>query len=335
MAVTIKDVSKDAAVSIKTVSRVINNEENVAKATKAKVLLSVKKLGFKPNKSAQSLRSKKSYMLALLYDNPNKSYLADVQSGIFNACKNTGYNLVIQECDYKSNELKNDIVQFVEDFKIDGLIITPPLSDMAEFLQNLDNYQIEYSVIAPSTLNTESLYVSSNDYEAAFTLTSQIIKHGHKDIGFIKGHPKHSASHLRFNGYLDAMKSHGIEKNDQWIKQGNFSFKSGFDAGVEIFHAEKIPTAIFASNDSMAAGIMKSAQMKGMKVPNDLSLAGFDDSPIAHQIWPALTTVKQPVEKMAAHAAKILIAKFDGLAEQTKSKEFKSELIMRESLKTL
>ena len=335
MAVTIKDVSKDAAVSIKTVSRVINNEENVAKATKAKVLLSVKKLGFKPNKSAQSLRSKKSFMLALLYDNPNKSYLADVQSGIFNACKNTGYNLVIQECDYKSNELKNDIVQFVEDFKIDGLIITPPLSDMAEFLQNLDNYQIEYSVIAPSTLNTESLYVSSNDYEAAFTLTSQIIKHGHKDIGFIKGHPKHSASHLRFNGYLDAMKSHGIEKNDQWIKQGNFSFKSGFDAGVEIFHSEKIPTAIFASNDSMAAGIMKSAQMKGMKVPNDLSLAGFDDSPIAHQIWPALTTVKQPVEKMAAHAAKILIAKFDGLAEQTKSKEFKSELIMRESLKTL
>ena len=335
MAVTIKDVSKDAAVSIKTVSRVINNEENVAKATKAKVLLSVKKLGFKPNKSAQSLRSKKSYMLALLYDNPNKSYLADVQSGIFNACKNTGYNLVIQECDYKSNELKNDIVQFVEDFKIDGLIITPPLSDMAEFLQNLDNYQIEYSVIAPSTLNTESLYVSSNDYEASFTLTSQIIKHGHKDIGFIKGHPKHSASHLRFNGYLDAMKSHGIEKNDQWIKQGNFSFKSGFDAGVEIFHSEKIPTAIFASNDSMAAGIMKSAQMKGMKVPNDLSLAGFDDSPIAHQIWPALTTVKQPVEKMAAHAAKILIAKFDGLAEQTKSKEFKSELIMRESLKTL
>ena len=113
MTVTIKDVSKDAAVSIKTVSRVINNEANVAETTKEKVLASVKKLGFKPNKSAQSLRSKKSYMLALLYDNPNKSYLADVQSGIFNACKSTGYNLVIQECDYKSNELKTDIVKFV------------------------------------------------------------------------------------------------------------------------------------------------------------------------------------------------------------------------------
>ncbi len=335
MAVTIKDVSKDADVSIKTVSRVINNEANVAEATKKKVLASVKKLGFKPNKSAQSLRSKKSYMLALLYDNPNKSYLADVQSGIFNACKNTGYNLVIQECDYKSSKLKTDIIEFVENFKIDGLIVTPPLSDMEDFLEELEENQIDYSVIAPSTMNPESLYVSSNDYEAAYTLTSEIIKHGHKDIGFIKGHPKHSASHLRFNGYLDAIKNHGIKRNDQWIKQGNFSFKSGFDAGVEIFHSKKIPTAIFASNDSMAAGIMKSAQMKGMQVPQDLSLAGFDDSPIAHQIWPALTTVKQPVEKMAAHAAKILIAKFDGLAEKTKSKEFKSDLIVRESLRFL
>ena len=335
MAVTIKDVSKDASVSIKTVSRVINNEANVAEVTKNKVLASVKKLGFKPNKSAQSLRSKKSYMLALLYDNPNKSYLADVQSGIFNACKNTGYNLVIQECNYKSSKLIKDIIQFVKDFKIDGLVITPPLSDMQDFLSNLEDNKIEYAVIAPRIMNPDSLYVSSNDYEAAYNLTSEIINHRHRDIGFIKGHPKHSASLLRFKGFLAALKKHGLEPNEQWIKQGNFSFESGFDAGVEIFESSKIPTAIFASNDSMAAGIMKSAQMKGMEVPNDLSLTGFDDSPIAQQIWPALTTIKQPVQQMAAHAARILIAKFDGLVEKTKSKEFKSELVVRESLRLL
>ena len=102
MAVTIKDVSKDAKVSIKTVSRVINNEANVAEETKKRVQLSVNKLGFRPNKSAQSLRSKRSFIIALLYDNPNKSYLADIQSGIFKACKLTGYNLVVQECNYKS-----------------------------------------------------------------------------------------------------------------------------------------------------------------------------------------------------------------------------------------
>ena len=335
MAVTIKDVSKDASVSIKTVSRVINNEANVAEVTKNKVLASVKKLGFKPNKSAQSLRSKKSYMLALLYDNPNKSYLADVQSGIFNACKNTGYNLVIQECNYKSSELTNDIIQFVKDFKIDGLVITPPLSDMQDFLSNLAANKIEHSVIAPRIMNPDSLYVSSNDYEAAYNLTSEIIKHRHRDIGFIKGHPKHSASLLRFNGFLAAMKKYGFKPNEQWIKQGNFGFESGFDAGVQIFESSKIPTAIFASNDAMAAGIMKSAQMKGIEVPNNLSLTGFDDSAIAQQIWPSLTTIKQPVQQMAAHAAKILIAKFDGLVEKTESKEFKSELILRESLKLL
>ncbi len=335
MSVTIKDVSKDAAVSIKTVSRVINNEVNVADLTKDKVLASVKKLGFKPNKSAQSLRSKRSYIIALLYDNPNKAYLADVQSGIFKACKLTGYNLVIQECDYQSPSLNNEIVEFVEDLKIDGLIITPPLSDMEDFLNHLTSNQINFSVIAPKIMNPDSLYVSSNDYEAAYTLTSEIIKHGHKDIGFIKGHSKHSASTLRFNGYLDAIKNNDIAQNDHWIKQGNFSFKSGFDAGVEIFHSSNTPTAIFASNDSMAAGIMKSAQMKGLKIPTDLSVVGFDDSPIAHQLWPALTTVKQPVEKMANHAAKVLMAKFDGLSEQTNSKEFKSELVMRESLQKL
>ena len=335
MAVTIKDVSKDAKVSIKTVSRVINNEANVAEETKKRVLLSVNKLGFRPNKSAQSLRSKRSFIIALLYDNPNKSYLADIQSGIFKACKSTGYNLVVQECDYKSPELNATILEFVEDLKIDGLILTPPLSDMDDFLQDLDKHQIEHALIAPSTKKTESLYVSSNDYEAAYKLTLEIIKHGHKDIGFIKGHPKHSASNLRFNGFIDAIKIHGFDVNDAWIKQGNFSFKSGFDAGVEIFHSDRIPTAIFASNDSMAAGIMKSAHMKGLKIPDDVSLAGFDDSPIADEIWPALTTVKQPVEKMAHHAAKILMAKFNGLEEANQSKEFKSELIIRESLRSL
>ena len=179
------------------------------------------------------------------------------------------------------------------------------------------------------------MYVSSNDYEAAYKLTSEIIKHGHKQIGFIKGHPKHSASSLRFNGFIDAIVNYGLEINDSWIKQGNFSFKSGFDAGVEIFHSRNIPTAIFASNDSMAAGIMKSAQMKGLKIPNDISIAGFDDSPIADEIWPALTTVRQPVEKMANHAAKILMARFNGTEESNQSKEFKSDLILRESLKTL
>mgnify|MGYP001309755037 CR=1 FL=1 len=335
MSVTIKDVSKDAGVSIKTVSRVINNEENVSESTKEKVLKSVTKLGFKPNKSAQSLRSKRSYMIALLYDNPNKSYLADVQRGILQACKRTGYNLVLQECNHEDESISSSIIEFVNDFKIDGLIITPPLSDMDEFLDDLDNENIEYSIIAPSTKKASSPYVSSNDYDASYEMTTKIIEYGHQKIGFVKGHEMHSASSLRFNGFINAMDERSLDRNFDWIIQGDFSFESGFQAGEKIFSSTDQPTAIFASNDSMAAGVMKSAQMKKILIPDELSIVGFDDSPTAEQVWPSLSTVKQPVNEMALHAAKLLIGEFDGLTEKTVSKEFKSEIIIRESLKKL
>lgn len=335
MSVTIKDVSKDANVSIKTVSRVINNEVNVSEDTKHKVLQSIAKLGFKPNKNAQSLRSKRSYMIALLYDNPNKHYLADIQSGILQVCKETGYNLVLQECDYQNKNLGTEIIEFIRDFQIDGLILTPPLSDMDDLLASLDNAKVQYSIIAPSDKRTSSSYVSSNDYDATYAMTNKIISKGHTDIGFIKGHHKHSASSLRYKGFSDALVQMNIPVKSEWVKEGDFSFDSGFNAGLEILESLLCPSVIFASNDYMAAGVMKAAQMKGIKIPSDLCIIGFDDSPIAEQLWPSLSTVRQPVKEMACHAAKILLGDVDGLSQQTESREFKSELILRESLVNL
>ena len=332
MPVTIKDVSNDAGVSIKTVSRVINKEKNVSEKTKEIVIKSIQKLGFKPNKSAQSLRSKRSHMIALLYNNPNKHYLADIQGGILRLCKETGYNLVLQECDYTNVNLGLEITEFIDDFSIDGLIVTPPLSDMNEFLEHLNQTQTEYSIIAPSNTRKVKSYVSSNDYEASYAMTNKIINKGHLNIGFIKGHHKHSASHLRFNGFTEALKDRGMSLNSEWVKEGNFSFDSGFSAGLELLKSHNKPSVIFASNDYMAAGVMKAAQMNGINIPLDLSLVGFDDSPLAAQLWPSLTTIRQPVEDMAYHAARLLLGNIDGLSEEMDSKEFISELILRESL---
>ena len=330
--VTIKDVSNDAGVSIKTVSRVINKEKNVSEKTKEIVIKSIQKLGFKPNKNAQSLRSKRSHMIALLYNNPNKHYLADIQGGILRLCKETGYNLVLQECDYTNVNLGLEIAEFIDDFSIDGLIVTPPLSDMNEFLEHLNQTQVEYSIIAPSNTSKVKSYVSSNDYEASYAMTNKIINKGHLNIGFIKGHHKHSASHLRFNGFTEALKDRGMSLNSEWVKEGNFSFDSGFSAGLELLKSHNKPSVIFASNDYMAAGVMKAAQMNGINIPLDLSLVGFDDSPLAAQLWPSLTTIRQPVEDMAYHAARLLLGNIDGLSEEMDSKEFISELILRESL---
>ena len=332
MPVTIKDVSNDAGVSIKTVSRFINKEKNVSEKTKEIVIKSIQKLGFKPNKSAQSLRSKRSHMIALLYNNPNKHYLADIQGGILRLCKETGYNLVLQECDYTNVNLGLEITEFIDDFSIDGLIVTPPLSDMNEFLEHLNQTQTEYSIIAPSNTRKVKSYVSSNDYEASYAMTNKIINKGHLNIGFIKGHHKHSASHLRFNGFTEALKDRGMSLNSEWVKEGNFSFDSGFSAGLELLKSHNKPSVIFASNDYMAAGVMKAAQMNGINIPLDLSLVGFDDSPLAAQLWPSLTTIRQPVEEMAYHAARLLLGNIDGLSEEMDSKEFISELILRESL---
>ena len=206
---------------------------------------------------------------------------------------------------------------------------------MDEFLDDLDNENIEYSIIAPSTKKASSPYVSSNDYDASYEMTTKIIEYGHQKIGFVKGHEMHSASSLRFNGFINAMDERSLDRNFDWIIQGDFSFESGFQAGEKIFSSTDQPTAIFASNDSMAAGVMKSAQMKKILIPDELSIVGFDDSPTAEQVWPSLSTVKQPVNEMALHAAKLLIGEFDGLTEKTVSKEFKSEIIIRESLKKL
>ena len=335
MPITIKDVSSHAGVSIKTVSRVINNEENVAESTKSKVLASVKKLGFKPNKNAQSLRSKRSYMIALLFDNPNKSYLADIQNGVLRVCKKTGYNLLLQECNYLDKNLSNSIINFVKDSKIDGLIITPPLSNIDDLLNNLELADIQHTIITPSTKKISSLYVSSDDFDASYKMTKKIINLGHIKIGFVKGHEMHLTSSLRFSGFINAMDEHKLERNYEWIIQGDYSFESGFQAGEKIFSTTERPTAIFASNDSMAAGVMKSAQMKKILIPDELSIIGFDDSLVAKQLWPSLSTVKQPVNEMAFHATKLLIGKFDGLTEKIVSKEFKSKIIIRESLKKL
>ena len=307
MSVTIKDVSKDANVSIKTVSRVINNEINVSEDTKHKVLQSIAKLGFKPNKNAQSLRSKRSYMIALLYDNPNKHYLADIQSGILQVCKETGYNLVLQECNYQNKNLGTEIIEFIRDFQIDGLILTPPLSDMDDLLASLDNAKVQYSIIAPSDKRTSSSYVSSNDYDATYAMTNKIISKGHTDIGFIKGHHKHSASSLRYKGFSDALVQMNIPVKSEWVKEGDFSFDSGFNAGLEILESLLCPSVIFASNDYMAAGVMKAAQMKGIKIPSDLCIIGFDDSPIAEQLWPSLSTIDSQLKRWHAMQLKFYL----------------------------
>jgi LacI family transcriptional regulator len=329
---TIKDVAFDAGVSIKTVSRVINNEPAVAKATKTLVLKSIKKLQFKPNKDAQGLRSKKSFLIGLLYDNPNKYYLSDVQSGSLKACSETNYNLVLQECKNNSANLITKAINFINLANLNGVILTPPLSDNNKLIQAIETLRVPISFIAPPNKSFE-IWSSATDSDAAYALTNKIIAMGHSNIAIIKGHKDHSASKLRYQGFCKSLEEHGIKLNPTNELQGNFSFESGYKLADQVLKKKNRPTAIFCSNDSMAAGVIKYCYQKGISIPDQLSVTGFDDSMIAQEIWPSISTVRQPVEKMAEHAAKSLIAKIGGDdSKQNLTKTFKSELILRESL---
>lgn len=329
---TIDDVAELASVSIKTVSRVVNKEPNVRPITRDKVLAAIAQLDYRPNASARSLAGNRSYVLGLLYGNPSANYIIDVQEGVLSTCRPLGYDLLIHPCDYRADNLTKDIVDLIHQKRIDGFILTPPLTDHLGLLAALKKIDIPFVRIAPTLNKDISPYVETNDEEAAYDMTCQLITLGHKHIGFICGHPDHKAVAHRYEGYKAALVENNIALNPAWVVQGFNSFQSG-EACARILLAEKLrPTAIFAANDDMAAGVMMVAHQQGIDIPAELSVAGFDDTPVAHQIWPALTTVRQPIQQMARKATDLLIKQLKGKDVQLPASILSSTLIVRDSI---
>jgi len=328
---TIDNVAQLAGVSIKTVSRVINKEPNVRDVTRDKVLAAIEKLSYRPSPSARSLAGNRSYLIGLVYDNPSAAYIMDLQSGVMSVCQEEGFNLLIHRCEYQRVDLTESLIQLVRHSHLDGLILTPPVSDMTETVQSLSKAGIRIVNIAPLDQGNTYDWVSHNESQAAFEMTQHLIELNHHKIGFIVAHPDHGSALRRHEGYRAALKKSGIKYQKKWVQQGDFSFESGEEAGRKLLALKDRPSAIFASNDYMAAGVMKAAYQLNLKVPQDVSIAGFDDAPVSRQIWPSLTTVKQPVEKMSNQAAKILISNIRQANERQASNLFSSQLIIRES----
>ena len=255
-----------------------------------------------------------------------------MQSGSLNACAGTNYNLVLQECNNNAPGLVTKVTNFIKDADLNGVILTPPLSDNTKLVAAISKLNVPISFIAPPNKSYE-VWSAATDNDAAYAMTNKIVAMGHTKIGFIKGHKDHSASKARFEGFCKSLEEHGIASDSDMIMQGNFSFESGYKLAQELLKKKNKPTAIFCSNDSMAAGVIKYCYQKGIEIPKQLSVTGFDDSMIAQEIWPSITTVRQPVAKMSKHAASALINKISGNgSSKDLTKTFKSEIVLRESL---
>ncbi|MEM7081708.1 MAG: LacI family DNA-binding transcriptional regulator [Pseudomonadota bacterium] len=327
----IHDVAKRAGVSIKTVSRVINNEPNVRENTRAAVQQAVDELNYRPKASARSLKGRRSYLVGLLYDNPSSSYVANIQQGVIDETRRRGYDLVIHPCSYLNPGLCDEVEELVRHADADGLILTPPLSDDITLMNKLDELNTAYVRIAAVTPKQGTLRVTTNDRDAVADLTRYLASLGHQRIAFIIGHPDHKAVANRYLGYQDGLTSCGIELDESLIIQGNNSFESGEECARKLLLKTQRPTAIIASNDDMATGVLRVSHEMKLNLPDELSVAGFDDIPMASQVWPSLTTVKQPVKRMGERATALLLDQLHGRATDVQSESIDSYLVLRES----
>ncbi|GAB2316377.1 LacI family DNA-binding transcriptional regulator [Stenotrophomonas geniculata] len=301
----IEDVAAVAGVSIKTVSRVLNHEPNVREQTRERVLAAVARLGYKPNPSARSLAGQRSYALALVYNNPSRNYLMEIQSGMLDACHVQHYNLILGPVGTGRRTLP-DLAALFENSRPDGVVLIPPLTDDEVVLSYLEEHEIPYACIAPRHPDGR-IGVRMDETTAVVELIGRLVAQGHRRIGHIKGPRTHGACQWRHAGYRQALRAAGIAYDPTLVVNGQFSFESGLDAANVLLDLRDPPTAIFAANDDMAAAVYRVAGERGLRVPRDLSVCGFDDTPIAGHIYPALTTVRQPTSHMGRLATEQLI----------------------------
>jgi LacI family transcriptional regulator len=327
---TIHDVAKAAGVAIKTVSRVLNDEPNVRPETRARVLAAAEQLQYQPSLSARSLAGRRSYLIGLVYENPSANYLVDLQHGAMARCRQEKFRLFVHQCSGRGEELLRDVMGLIDQTHVDGLIVSPPLSESAPLIAALDQRNLPFVRIAPNDLTHPSPYVDMDDEGAAREMTEYLISEGHRRIGFIIGHPNHIASSLRQRGYRAALAHHHIAFDAAYVRQGYFVFESGLEAARELLTLPNPPTAVFASNDDMAAGVLLAAHELAIPVPQRLSIAGFDDTYISRIVWPRLTTVHQPTYDLAFCATDLLLHCLkDG--DGPKTARLPHKLIRRES----
>jgi LacI family transcriptional regulator len=316
--VTIDDVAELAGVSIKTVSRVVNQEPNVREATRAKVDAAIAQLNYRPNKAARNLASHHSHLIGLIYDDPSyyeipsAGYVIRMQQGALSACHASNYELLIHPCQYRKKDISKEIKTLIEQVRPDGIVLAAPLSNMPKIVRAIEATGTPLVRLSPGTANGKQLTVVTNDREISAEMTRYLASLGHTRIAFITGHPSHKAVGNRYLGYRDGLEQSGLRFSERLVAEGDNSIGSGEEAAMQLLKRKNRPTAIFAANDDMAAGVIRVADRLGIDVPGELSVAGCDDVALARQVYPALTTINQPLSAMSEHAALALIASVRG-----------------------
>ena len=317
MPATIYDVAALAGVSIKSVSRVLNREPNVSAALQAKVQAAVESLDYQPSLSARTLAGASSYLIAAFVDadltlehwrsGRGNDYLSRLEYGALVECRKAGYHLLVELVDYGAPSLEARLLSLLRSLRPDGVLLTPPNADDPTVLDILERTGTPFVRLGADRDLGRGMRVFMDDRQAAMDMTDHLIDLGHRRLGFVSGPAAYAASQARREGYEAALAAHGLIAQPELIVAGDFTFASGRQAGEALLTLAHPPSAIFASNDDMALGVLNAAAALGIAAPSGISVCGFDDTPSAMFSTPPLTTVRQPVAEMAAAATRMLL----------------------------
>lgn len=319
----IEDVAALARVSIKTVSRVVNREPNVRASTKDKVEDAIAKLEYRPNPSARNLASHRARLIVLVYedmsayDAASGGYVLSIQDGALRACRPEGFDLLIHPYNFRDSEVGTKLQEQIGQVRPSGIVVAAPLSNMPAIVDAVKATNTPYVLLSTGNGNSGEYEVATNDREISAEMTRYLASLGHTRIAFIKGGLIAKAVCNRFFGYQDGLEQSGLPYREELVADGDLTIGSGEKCAAELLRLEHPPTAIFAANDDMAAGVVRVANRMGISIPRELSVAGCDDIALAQQIYPALTTIRQPLAAMAQAASQALIDGSRGRPHET------------------
>lgn len=268
-------------------------------------------------------------LIGLFYDNPQQDYVIQVQEGAMRACRRQGHHLLIHPYGSTAADLIETVLAVAHQPAVKGCLLTSPIADDEELLARLRQEGVAFARLSQRSCTCDAPWVSANDEDASREMTEYLISLGHSRIAHIMGHPAHGSAHDRLRGYRAALAAHGIPEEKGLVRQGFFNFSSGQSCAAEILSAERLPTAIFAANDHMAMGALEAAHERKIRIPEELSICGFDDVRMSRYAWPPLTTMSQPIQKTAEAATEMLLKLLRGEPLEERHVELKSELVLR------
>jgi LacI family transcriptional regulator len=331
--ITIEDVAREADVSYATVSRVVNGKGYVSAETRDRVMDAVARTGYVVNRRAQGLASGRSQVVGLVVRGLDTSYVGEIVRGIDEELAAVSYDLMLYTT-HRRKQRESAFVANVAAGLADGLLLVLPI-DPAAYLESIRRRGFPYVLIDHGGMGEDGPSVGATNHQGAYDATNYLIGLGHRRIGFVTGHMEMGCAIDRLAGYQAALRDHGLPRDPALIQVGDFEQPRGFACARALLDLPTPPTAIFASNDVSAFGVIDAVRDRGLRIPDDISVVGFDDIPTSASIHPSLTTVRQPLEEMGRQATRMLLEFIGNPDRQVERVDLPTSLVIRGSCRSV